>query len=449
MNMTYRPLFSRLLAGALLLGMAGLACANTVSGMTPMADQEMQAVAGQGLFWSDKISGSELAGSNAYSTPFTFYRMGIDGAMALNSNLSKLQLGCGGVNDFINAQAGCDIDIDYVSMMGRNGTNPGNPLSAFTLTRPYIELAVKNDGTAQREIVGLKIGAAAADGAMTTGRTYRTNGAVNQENTLGWSNAGYGDADVLPTRADASGVACNPGNTQGATVLACHSGINSVSGFLGTEMSLTMKVKARVLIISLDEWGCTGRTTSTVDNCGNGRSDALFLDVGGTRMQTLGLRSAQLKVTGSIGGLLSLVGIDGVYASLNADLRLIHKLTFEGGGFGVSFQREPVAYPNFSKMTPIAEMTANGTINTAFDACAVSGWQTTRCYSAYAVPANTGWWLNTPNVKLLDVFNPNADLGSLSIGAAFNLLSAPGILLDQPEFAMNPAKNCYGASRFC
>lgn len=435
-----------LLAGVLSSAPVVVLAMTTVAetrGMTAMTDEDMDDIHAQGLFWSDKISGSELTGSNAYSTPFTFYRVGLDADLALNMNIAKLQLGCGGVNDFLNAKAGCDIDIDYATLMGRSGVDPGNPLSAFTLRRPYLEFAVKGDGTANREIVGIKIGTQSADGAIVGGRRYETDGAVNQENMLSISNSCDTDASV------------------GAGALGCHSGINSVSGFLGSEMSLSMRVKAQIcgsflidgvwcgfsnrLWIPLDAWGCTGRTQTTDDNCGTANSDALFIDLAGTRMDNLGLQAASLNLEGNgLSGVLTQL-LGNAYASLNADLRLVHKLTLENtGDFFLSFQREPVAYPRFSKMTPEAELPSG-----AMDSCKSTNFNQARCGSAYAVPANTGWWLNLPSVKLLDVYNDNANIGNLSIGDALSLLAAPGYQIDQAEFQMTPYKNCYGAARFC
>lgn len=406
--------------------------------MTSISETELGDVSAQGLFWSDKITGSELAGANVYSTPFNFYRVGLDGELALNVNIGKTQLGCGGVNDFLGAKAGCDIDIDYAALMGRSGTAVGNPLSAFVLKRPYIELAIKNDGNpVQREVVGLKIGAQSADGAITAGRRYEA-GQTNQENML------------------ANG--CT-GVSTGAGALGCHSGINSVSGFLGADMSLSMGVRATILGLPLLAMGCTGHTayTGRDEACGNTRNDALFVDLAGTRMQTMGLTNAKLKLSDA-----SLAGVDCIFgicvadilstatASLNADLRLVHKLTLENtNDFFLSFQREAVAYPRYSKLTPIEEMTRNGTINTAYDACAVTASRTQRCNSAYAVPANTGWWMNLPSVKLLDVYNPEANIGSVSVAEAITLLGPPGFQINQAEFNLTPGKNCYGTTRFC
>ena len=41
---------------------------------------------------SDKISGSALANPNPYSTPFDFYRIGLDGELELNLNISGIRI---------------------------------------------------------------------------------------------------------------------------------------------------------------------------------------------------------------------------------------------------------------------------------------------------------------------------------------------------------------------
>ncbi|MZR63072.1 hypothetical protein [Alcanivorax sp. DP30] len=406
------------------------------SSMKALEESEMRAISGQGLILNDHISGTELAGSNEYSSPFDFYRMGLNGRLELNMNISKLQLGCGGINDHLTGFAGCDIDIDYASLMGRNGTNLGAPGSLFTLLRPYIEVAVKNDGTPTlREVAGIKIGAASADGAMSAGRRYTTN-TTNQENIA-----------YEPT--------CIPGRATNAA--GCHSGINTVSGFLGSELSLTMDIRTRLVsLITVTATGCTGRTHDNGrDACGENLSDALFQDLAGTRMQTLGLQAAELKTNrleifgGSCGifnpiACIAATVMDTVFASMNTDLRNVHKMTFEDTpDFFLSFQREPIAYPRYSKVTPNSELTGS-----EFDICN-TGYATPRCNSAYSVPANTGWWLNAPNVKLLDVYNPNADLGNRGVDEAIALLGAPGLLLTDPEFNLTPAQNCHGSTRFC
>ncbi|MGH8493483.1 MAG: hypothetical protein ACRERR_10320 [Moraxellaceae bacterium] len=442
------------LAGSIATMLAAIFCCaltGSAHALMAMTDNELSQTTGQALFWSDVVSGSELAGANAYSKPFNFYRVGLDGELGLNTNIGKLQLGCGGVNDFLNSKAACDIDIDYASLMGRSGTNVGLPGSAFVLKRPYLEFAIKNDDNpVKREVVGMKIGAASADGAITAGRRYAT-GQTNQE--------------TITTST------CQPGNV-GAGVGACHSGINSVSGFLGAEMSLQMDATATVcttgsnaahtacnflsIPIDLGLRGCVGRLTggNGTDASGgscNHTNNPLFLDIGGTRMTTMGLKGAKLDFQGNgLAGVIN-AATDSLYASLTADLILVHKLTFENtSDFFISLQREPVAYPSYTKRTPAQDITARIAAGETgiYDVCNSSS-ATARCNSAYSVPANTGWWLNAPSVKLLDVNNTDAFLGYYGLTQVLPLFAAPGLALNNAEFNLTPGKNCYGSSRFC
>ena len=49
----------------------------------------------------------------------------------------------------------------------------------------------------------------------------------------------------------------------------------------------------------------------------------------------------------------------------------------------------------------------------------------------------------------MDIVNENAQLGTLSIGDALDLLGAPGYLIEHPEFEMTPQQKCPGSTRFC
>ena len=55
--------------------------------------------------------------------------------------------------------------------MGRNGSQPGNPVTSdFKMLRPYIELAIINENSPSlREVVGVKIGAQSVDGFLGVG----------------------------------------------------------------------------------------------------------------------------------------------------------------------------------------------------------------------------------------------------------------------------------------
>src|SRR5699024_6391072 len=215
----------------------------------PLEDNEMAEVTGQSLLVADYIAPS---GATNSQTDFHYYRTGSDALVEMNMNIDKLQLGCGGYNEAVRANS-CDIDLDYVSFLGRdpsgnNGIQPdgakkaGDPVTSdFKLTRPYFEIAVRDVGGGQREIAGFKIGAQEADGFMGIGRTY-----------------GHGEWN------EEIGVTCNTSNP-----LTCHSGINSLSGALTVEDSANIPIKASVWPVTLSGEGCFGQTKLN-DECKNG-----------------------------------------------------------------------------------------------------------------------------------------------------------------------------------
>ena len=441
------------------------------AGLVMMADEDLGDVTGQALFWSDRIGGNSLTGSitgtgcgagaeNGCSpTAFTFYRMGMDGKLELNMNISKFQLGCGGVNDALNFGVGCDIDIDYLSLMGRTGDRPagyGNPASnagldsSAVLTRPYIELAIKNDNTSTlREVVGLKIGAGFVDGAMSIGRTYAFNERNMENFNAGYTNSTVGSGDNNSPPPNGSGH-CNPSAPFGNYQLTCHSGINSFSGFLGTELSAALPVRTRVnvagIMIGLSGTGCVGRLTNPGGvGCAGGYSNApLYLDLEGTRLNSLLLTHAEVDFNGT--GLASIM--DAIYAQLYADLRVLHFATIQSGDFFISFQRERVAYPSAAKI-PLWQQVPAG--NPQWDACGIGAGRPARCNSAYSSTTNTGWWMNVPVAKLRDINPPEINFGDLTLGEALSLLGAPGLRVNNARFDLLTTKNCYGGASavFC
>lgn len=355
--------------------------------MTSLNDEELGDVTGQALFVSDYTSGVGTNDGNPFNE-FGFYRMGLDVELALNANIDKLALGCGGVNDGLGA--GCDIDFDYVSFMGRNGSGPGDPVTSdFTLTRPFVELAVKNDDSSTlREIAGIKIGSQEADGFVSIGRRYEP-GQVNVEN----------------------GGTCD-GSSEGSGALACHSGINSLSGALGLEMSATVPIR---VIGFLNGTACFGNTQNGNDDCGSG--DAYFTNISGTRMTSVGLQDVDLKVKDLC--VLFVICINSARADISQSLRFIHGFALgdDDGGtsdFGLSFQRERISYPTFSQ-------------------------------NDYSETTNTGWWMNVPDVKVLEIQGARQDLG---FGDAISALGE-GVNLVNVELNQTPAINCYGNNRFC
>lgn len=417
-------------------------------GMQVLDDRSMgdvQAQAGS-LILMDRIGPNELTGATSPGTfaNFTYYRMGLDAKIDFNANISKLQLGCGGVNDFLTGARGCDLDIDYLGFMGLNATNdrPGAPGSPFQLKRPFVEIAVKNaSNPVTREVVGFRLGAQNINGAIRMGRDY--------------TNFGYPDYTTANTSITnrEHGTTCNPSATTGAGVVGCHSGLNSISGYLGgLELSAGFLARARVCLdltticlfgigeVNMDIDGCLGRIAfnpcSTSDT-------PFFIDAGGTRLTSLNVAAAKLKLATNVIFPIELEG----YGRLNLDTRQIHYLlTPNSSGFYLSFQRERVSWPNYDKAPPPG--------NLAFDSCNPAyGQVTARCSSAYAPTANSGWWLSANDAKMLNLRPGNRIIlpGTLNI---YTLLGALGpdssnLVIDNPKLDFIAADNCYGTARFC
>lgn len=430
-------------------------------GLQSLDDQALDGIQGQAgsLILVDRIDSvnNPLAGKPTDgSADFTFYRMGLDGKLDFNLNMSKLQLGCGGVNDLLTSAKACDIDIDYLSFMGINaaGNAPAaagcgsasgcldaqgrqGAASTFQMKRPFIELAIKNDGAhTQREVVGVRVGGQNINGALGIGREYTTSGA-NLEN---------------------GGTNCNTGATTGAGVVGCHSGINTVSGFLSLELSAAIRARANLMgFITTDLNTCFGRMTPSQYGC-NSSTTPFFVDAGGTRLSTLHVAAAKLNIDNvdlncawwnwAVCYPAQLVAngiISEGYGQLKIDMRAVHYLlTPSTENFFLSFQRERVSWPNYSKAPPPS--------TTLFDICNPAyGQVTSRCSSAYAPTANTGWWLNAPGAKILNINPPDRiDVGYVDAGTALSLLGPEGqLIIDNPKIALARPGNCYGTSIFC
>src|SRR5690606_1481474 len=260
--------------------------------MEPIGDEALSEVTGQSLFVGDFIAGNA---SDPNGGRFDFHRMGLDVELALNANIDKLQLGCGGFNESVASNA-CDIDMDYVRLMGLNALGDGGdgagPAFDCSLERPYSEIAVAGTGITSREVVGVKVGSESANGYFGVGRTY-ANGQTNQE----------------------FGGTCNTANGSNNTGgrLNCHTGLNRISGYLNTELS----GKFPLDIAGIGSgWGCFGLMTgpsaqpqcsaSDTEGVWGGHTGPLFVEIIGTRVTEM-RESIELDLNASLlGGLIDL-----------------------------------------------------------------------------------------------------------------------------------------------
>lgn len=391
-----------------LLAVLLLLCAGVrpAAAMQALSDDTLSGVTGQALLVADKFAASAISGAPSQNNGLTFVRMGLDVDLALNANINRFQLGCGGVNNQI--VVGCDLDLSNVSFMGLNtGNNTGCGIgstasgcstSDFVLHRPYIELAVSGYGTTNQQLVGLNIGSQSATGFLSIGQAYAS-GATNKE-----TNGACGT----------NGAVSGPG-------AGCESGINSFSGYVAPVLTgyAWGQCQASLLGLCPDKtvsacgiYGCyfaclsNGTVTNPAGVAGNECSGAPANTpasaITGTR-----LTSAETKANAWTNAGLQLT----VTITLDEALAYIHGLALGGvPDFGISMERSQLAWPKYDK----------------------TGWNSR---------ANTGWWMNLPTNVFVNI--PGVQGPSAGLGAIF------GITLSDLDLAQSATSNCWGSAKFC
>lgn len=142
---------------------------STLYAMTELDDNALSQVEGQALLnlvVTNGNNGSDSLGQSYNQDNIKFYKLGLDAQIELNTNIKKLQLGCGGDNGTGN----CDIDIDHLSLSGISDTSNGRVNSSALIKNPFIEFAIKNPlNSANREVQGFRVSAEAIEGLLTFG----------------------------------------------------------------------------------------------------------------------------------------------------------------------------------------------------------------------------------------------------------------------------------------
>ena len=315
---------------------AAFISAANVYGMTSLDDKQLANVTGQALLQMGKNE----------SNGFTFYKAGLDAEVEINLNIEKLQLGCGGVN----GAAGCDIDIDNLSLSGPEGCGPNRPDCSALLTRPFFEFAIKNDDTRTlREVSGFRLSAEKALGLLTAGENTAQPNGINVLSgfmeTTNISGTAYTQATNIAGTTD-------PNNTvlqfdTDPNIVLCTSGCYS-----GNTATSDPSTSAGIDIPSL-EVPFTGpgalvngtRLTSTSVTA-TGAVPTVSLD-GGQIDVTL---EDTISVLFFISVSEATVNTEGSVSGLNAEidftqnLGYIHKINVDSP-FSLSFQKESVNWP--------------------------------------------------------------------------------------------------------
>lgn len=132
--------------------------------LVQMTDDELANTQGQALM--------NITRTNDANQGLSFYRLGMEAEIAINANIKKLQLGCGG-----SKGEGCDIDIDNVALTGitTSDAQAAGVNTDFKLTNPFVEFAITDaDKASTRSITGFRLGALKALGMMSLGSNSDT-----------------------------------------------------------------------------------------------------------------------------------------------------------------------------------------------------------------------------------------------------------------------------------
>lgn len=303
--------------------------APTLAHMASLTDDELAATNGQALFNMSYLAPGD---ANNNQAGVGFYKLGIEGDMAINANIRKLQLGCGG----INGAGACDIDIDNFSMSGGDGsTRAGRVGSDTILTNPFFQIAIENPGNpALRKVVGFRISSEAANGLLTFGEENSTT--PNGINSLsGYLNIGQATGTAVTQTRSMTKASTGKDMTGriritdlGGATLNFSSDTYSLNLASG---SATVTTPASTVVV--------GQRMSYVDLLGSATIAPIVFSGTMTANVNLGFDiPLEKNVTGQISGLTATVPIQ-------QSLGFIHKLPLGGNPFSLSLQGQSVFWP--------------------------------------------------------------------------------------------------------
>jgi hypothetical protein len=421
--------------------------------MEAMDDTDLSVVEGQAFFQTDKLVGTGSIATG--TTGITFYKVGLDAQLDLNMNIKELELGrtSTGVDIW-----GRDVAFGCTATTGTPGTcvsetgaGTATQLRPFILKRPYLQFAIANDQTAaSREIVGIRLGAENVSGPLSFGQLLSFSGYLNatanftmqgQNNMAATCGPNAGPTYCKGTGNHATGVNYMnynaPDQSLGLNnfeacggvwpIILCDEARNLLVGY-GSASQNGAKVTAsgsrltQALIndVNLDALvneiiyaGADGVAMSV--DASNGVSETLLdIFIGQIRPQAETNIKNQLStglkigVAGELPGCAALTSCDIPY-----NLGNMHQVTVNSSNFGLSFQKQALAYPGYTNVnaTPTSQ----------------------------TVPV--GWAMYLPNAFTLNVVRPASQFTYRILqGDAYNgnIISLPPVY-----------DNCWGPATFC
>jgi hypothetical protein len=424
------------LAIAMLSVMSANVYAAVDSGLTVLNDQELASETGQALFNLQYLAPTDTGSNSATNGNVGFYKLGMEAEVALNTNIKKLQLGCGGAN----GAGACDIDIDNFSLSGLSDTREGRVQSDAVLTNPFIQLAIKNPGTAStRELVGVRLSAEQIVGMLTFGteNSDTPNGINSLSGYLKLSPATGTAKTIERTMTQAIGNMTGRISVRNAWPLSSDPRPFSSNDYTLTLASANAPFTTRVAEISGKRMQTvTLKADSTIPSINFSGPLAATINVAGFIPITL-----QKNVTGSITNL-------GVEITIQENLGFIHKIPVNGNPFSLSLQGQDILWPGATKAAEkgwwlaFEDEIAIGSVTPSNDITI------TNALLGQVLPKVNAYLYDNP----IDCDGYSGCLGgSLPITDPINLLgSVVNLPLDNLKLsAQGFAPNCYGTLKFC
>lgn len=433
------------------------------SGLVSLSDEELSQTEGQALFNLGYLAPGQAGNPTPAVDNVGFYTLSIEAEVALNANIKKLQLGCGG----INGADGCDIDVDNFSFgcianatgvcitlpptgIQKVGANNDNSVAGqqqmrdFVLSNPFYQFAIKNPNSAStREIVGIRIGAADVKGPLSFNSINSFSGYLTGVANVELRGQGPGrgnlpgDADDVAVTCGASTSPCSgtrPGNGQNTFGL---DGSRSLG--LDNDQACVLFLCAEFKDLTASFTGIQRNNRPATVN-GNRQTQALIdnLNLGNKNTGEIGVvraivdsleieRSNSFLSAGLINFVLPLIqgqardkiaaqlatGLGTTVAALDDNsyrlpynLKNVHQLEIDSDVFGITLSKQDMLYPGF------------------------------------VAPVTRGWGMYIPNGFTLDISDKTAtfvqNISSSSEARDGNIVGLPA-----------PFRNCYGTLTFC
>ncbi|WP_336931739.1 hypothetical protein [Acinetobacter bereziniae] len=420
-----------LISSAIVLSMNCFAEDEKITSFIQLNDSELSEVQGQSLMSLSYIAPNDSV-NKMRGQGVGFYKLGLEAELELNTNIKKLQLGCGGMN----GAGACDIDIDNLSLSGILDTRLGRVGSSAKLTNPFLEFAIKNpNASSTREVVGLRLSAEKVLGLLTAGT--ENSDLPNGINSLSGAlkiraTTGTGITAARPMTFNDTGMLIN-GKIQllGSLIQPNFDTNNYNLQLQSTSASLFINSKT-LTGTRLTSAKLTG--TAIIDNLNFGGNI-----VASVKLPLISWVPLNINANGYISGLKADLDID-------ENLGYIHKLPLNNP-FSLSLQSSQVHWPG-------AEYAANRgwwlAIEDEIDIGKIipkNPINVTNDILKQVVPNISNYLTNRP---------PSCPLGScliagLNIGEV-NLSSSRPLFFpikDLPLATQNFAPNCYGSLKFC